>query len=94
MFEPVVKETGEPVPQPVDTIEQIWMNEPYIWGCPCPVTERGWLAAGAAKIRREPFGLVHFIGTETSVEYQGYMEGAVSSGERGSSEVIKALSSS
>jgi monoamine oxidase len=91
MFSPVVEETSKTVPQPVHTIEQIWMNEPYIWGCPCPVTALGDLAKGAAKIRREVFGKLHFIGTETSVDYQGYMEGAISSGERGSAEVIVAL---
>jgi monoamine oxidase len=51
----------------------------------------GSLAEGAAKIRRESFGLLHFIGTETSIDYQGYMEGALSSGERGAAEVIALL---
>jgi len=30
LFAPVIKETGKPVPQPLHTIEQIWMREPYI----------------------------------------------------------------
>jgi monoamine oxidase len=92
MFAPSVVNTGKSIPQPVHTIEQIWTKEPYIWGCPCPVTALGSLAEGAAKIRRESFGLLHFIGTETSVDYQGYMEGALSSGERGAAEVIALLS--
>jgi monoamine oxidase len=38
-----------------------------------------------------PFGRVHFVGTETSREWRGYMEGAVRSGQRGVAEVVKAL---
>ncbi|KAK5658098.1 hypothetical protein OQA88_2654 [Cercophora sp. LCS_1] len=34
------------------------------------------------------FGHVHFVGTETSKEWRGYMEGAVRSGIRGANEVI------
>jgi monoamine oxidase len=92
MFAPSVANTEMSIPQPVHTIEQIWTKEPYIWGCPCPVTALGSLAEGAAKIRRESFGFLYFIGTETSVDYQGYMEGALSSGERGAAEVIALLS--
>ncbi|RDW57251.1 hypothetical protein BP5796_12701 [Coleophoma crateriformis] len=91
MFAPVVAKTGKPVPAPVDTIEQIWAHEPWIWGCPCPVTALGSLAEGAAKIRREAWGKIHFVGSETSVDYQGYMEGALSAGERGAAEVIAAV---
>ncbi len=36
-------------------------------------------------------GSVHFAGEHTSTDYQGYMEGAVESGERAASEVIAAL---
>lgn len=89
LFTPALPE-GMQVPMPEKVIEQIWTEEEWIWGCPCPVTALGKLAEGkgAAKIRREAFGRLHFIGTETSVEYQGYMEGAVASGERGAKEVI------
>jgi monoamine oxidase len=43
------------------------------------------------KALREPFEAIHFVGTETSFEWKGYMEGAVRSGERGAAEVIEAL---
>lgn len=43
------------------------------------------------KALRAPFGAIHFVGTETSFEWKGYMEGAVRSGERGAAEVIEAL---
>lgn len=68
------------------------MNEEWIWGFPCPVLTLRSLAAGAAKTRREGVGLWRLVWTETSVEYQGYMEGAISSAKRGAAEVISALS--
>jgi monoamine oxidase len=43
------------------------------------------------KALRAPFEAIHFVGTETSFEWKGYMEGAVRSGERGAAEVIEAL---
>jgi monoamine oxidase len=56
------------------------------------VTALGSLANRAAKIRRDSFRLLHFIGTETSVDYQGYIERALSSGDRVAAEAIALLS--
>jgi monoamine oxidase len=38
-----------------------------------------------------PFGRVHWAGTETSTYWNGYMDGAVRSGERAAVEVLDAL---
>nr|OQO13833.1 hypothetical protein B0A51_17530 [Rachicladosporium sp. CCFEE 5018] len=78
------------VEQPVDSVEQIWRNEQWSQGCPCPVLGPRGLTAWE-KVLREPAGRVHFVGTETAFEWKGYMEGAVRSGERGAEEVIKSL---
>jgi len=59
-------------------------------GCPCPVTPPNIMSA-VGKALREPFESIHFVGTETSFEWKGYMEGAVRSGERGAGEVIEQL---
>jgi monoamine oxidase len=40
---------------------------------------------------REPVGRIHWAGTETSTYWNGYMDGAVRSGERASAEVLKLL---
>lgn len=42
-------------------------------------------------VEGEPEGNVHFAGEHTSLEAQGFMEGAAESGERASREVIEAL---
>jgi len=40
---------------------------------------------------REPVGLIHWAGTETSNYWNGYMDGAVRSGERAAAEVVSGL---
>jgi monoamine oxidase len=62
------------------------------FGCPCPSLPPGVLDTLGPDALRKPLGNVHFAGTETAGEWKGYMEGAVRSGERAASEVIKALS--
>jgi monoamine oxidase len=40
---------------------------------------------------RQTLGRIHWAGTETSTYWNGYMEGAVRSGERAAIEVIDQL---
>ena len=75
---------------PVEIFELQWTSEEWSQGAPCPVTAPGVMSKVGHAIR-EPFGHVHFVGTETSVVWKGYMEGAVRSGERGAAEVDEAL---
>jgi monoamine oxidase len=42
-------------------------------------------------VEREPQDGVHFCGEHTSIEAQGYLEGAVETGERAANEIIAAL---
>ncbi|WXC48691.1 hypothetical protein QX201_008400 [Fusarium graminearum] len=51
----------------------------------------GLLTSDSGKALREFYGRIHFVGTETSLVWKGYMEGAVRSGVRGAKEVIKAF---
>lgn len=44
-----------------------------------------------AGIEREPEGNCHFAGEHTSIDFQGYMNGAVESGERVSKEILHDL---
>ena len=56
------------------------------WASPRPGT---LLAYGTAL--REPVGRIHWAGTETSTYWNGYMDGAVRSGERAAREVLDEL---
>lgn len=76
---------------PVEVFEQEWVKDAWSQGCPCPFIPPG-IMSDVGKALREPFESIHFVGTETSFEWKGYMEGAVRSGERGAVEVIEALS--
>jgi monoamine oxidase len=40
---------------------------------------------------RQPAGRIHWAGTETATFWNGYMDGAVRSGERAAKEVVAAL---
>jgi monoamine oxidase len=44
-----------------------------------------------AGVEREPEGRCHFAGEHTSVDFQGYLNGAVETGERAAGEILAAL---
>ncbi|KAI0450735.1 amine oxidase [Xylaria acuta] len=75
---------------PTQYIEQQWSLEEWSLGCPCPYTAPGVLTKVGGYLR-QPFNHIHFVGTETAVEWIGYMEGALASGNRGAGEIIKLL---
>ncbi|KAJ4232340.1 hypothetical protein NW759_002728 [Fusarium solani] len=79
------------VPDPISVIEKEWTKDEWARGAPGPVMRPGVLAGEAGKSMSEPFGNIHFVGTETSPIWRGYMDGAVRSGVRGGKEVIAAL---
>jgi monoamine oxidase len=71
-------------------IELDWARETWIAGGPtCYMPPGGWSGCGPAL--REPMGRVHWAGTETATIWNGYMEGAVRSGERAAAEALQAL---
>ncbi|KIW88562.1 uncharacterized protein Z519_10608 [Cladophialophora bantiana CBS 173.52] len=75
----------------VDMIGHQWNDEAWSgYGCPSSSTAPGVLS-GVGSWLKASVGDVHFVGTETSDVWRGYMEGAVRSGERGAVEVLAAL---
>jgi monoamine oxidase len=78
---------GPRAAQPVDLVERIWAEEEWTRGCyGCLMTTGGWTEYGRAL--REPIGRLHWAGAETATVWNGYMDGAVSSGERAAAEVL------
>ncbi|KAK0642675.1 putative flavin-containing monoamine oxidase A [Lasiodiplodia hormozganensis] len=75
--------------RPVEFFEQIWKHEPYSKGALAPVTALGHYTKFHS-VYGKPVGNVHFVGTEFSKEWKGYMEGALCSGEQGAKEVVEA----
>lgn len=86
-FGTVVKD----IPEPINVIEKEWTKDPWAQGNPNPVMLPGVMTSAIGQSIREPYRNVHFVGTETSYVWKGYMEGAVRSGIRGAKEVISEL---
>ncbi|USW55831.1 Putative flavin amine oxidase, YjgF/YER057c/UK114 family, RutC-like superfamily [Septoria linicola] len=75
----------------VEFVTLPWSDEEWTgYGCPSPALPPGVLEVAGHAIR-DSVRDVHFVGTETSDVWKGYMEGAVRSGERGAEEVIDGL---
>jgi monoamine oxidase len=81
---------GERAARPERFIERVWAEEEWTRGCyGCLMTTGGWTEYGRAL--RAPIGPLHWAGAETATVWNGYMDGAVQSGERAASEVLGAL---
>jgi monoamine oxidase len=81
---------GDKARNPTAFYEKRWDNDIWHRGCPVCFTPPGVLLDFGVAIRR-PAGRIHWAGTETSTYWNGYMDGAVRSGERASDEVAKLL---
>ncbi|MGI8631079.1 MAG: flavin monoamine oxidase family protein [Solirubrobacterales bacterium] len=76
---------------PVSITEALWDYAGYIRGGPVAYFGPGAYLAGFGDALRRPIGNVHWAGTETATTWNGYMEGAVRSGERAAKEVLAKL---
>lgn len=76
--------------RPIEYFDQIWKHEPYSQGALSPIPAIGHYTKHQA-VHGTPVGNVHFVGTEYSHHWKGYMEGALTSGAVGAQEVVEAL---
>jgi monoamine oxidase len=83
----MVERFGARAASPAHIIETAWWKEEWTRGCsmahwsPGILTRYGWLL-------RQPFGRVHWAGTETATTSYGTIDGAVRSGERAAAEIL------
>lgn len=85
-----VRYFGEAAANPLAYLEQDWMKEEFSRGGYGGMFPPGaWLDFGRAL--SEPVGRIHWAGTETSPIWNGYMDGAVRSGERAAAAVLARL---
>ncbi|GAB3501620.1 FAD-dependent oxidoreductase [Spirosoma knui] len=79
--------------KPVRYLDHSFINEEWSRGCYAGLMGPGvWTTLG--KALREPVGRIHWAGTETSDIWNGYIDGAVRSGERVAIEVLEQLGDS
>ncbi|HZU60867.1 MAG TPA: FAD-dependent oxidoreductase [Solirubrobacteraceae bacterium] len=73
-------------------VEMLWAEEEFTGGCYGGFFPTGvWSSFGEAL--RSPAGRIHWAGTETATVWNGYMDGAVRSGQRAGAEVLAELGS-
>ena len=83
---------GARAARPERFIERVWAEEEWTRGCyGCLMTPGGWTEYGRAL--RAPIGPIHWAGAETATVWNGYMDGAVQSGERAAAETYAAIAS-
>lgn len=72
-------------------VDKLWEHDPWARGCYGAFCPPGLLLAHGPALR-QPTGPLHFAGTETATVWSGYIDGALSSGERAAREVLGHLS--
>jgi monoamine oxidase len=82
---------GPQARNPQSVADVSWENEIFSGGgySAMPIPGSAQLASRLA----EPLGRVHFAGTETASRFAGYIDGAISSGERAAGDVLARLTS-
>lgn len=78
---------GERVHEYLDYIEKNWDLEPFTEGAPVSCVGPGAMRYFSQGLR-QPFGSVHFAGTESATVWCGFMNGAVQAGRRTALEVL------
>jgi monoamine oxidase len=78
---------GPRAARPERYVDQAWGQEELSRGCyGAYLPPGGWTGFGAAL--RAPIGRVHWAGAETATVWNGYMDGAVTSGERAAAAIL------
>lgn len=81
---------GEEAANPRRYAEKDWSEEPFIGGAYAANPTPGAWVEHSAEGWRRPVGRLHWAGTETASVWNGYIDGAISSGRRAASEVLTA----
>jgi monoamine oxidase len=81
---------GERARVPTEYVELSWAEEEYSRGCYAGFLPPGVLTSYGETLRA-PIGRLHWAGTETATEWNGYMDGALQAGERAAHEALAAL---
>jgi monoamine oxidase len=81
---------GEEAMHPSEFFYTEWPEQRWSRGGPVGIYPPGLMTTYGHAIR-EPVGRIHWAGTETSTYWNGYMDGAIRSGERAAAEVIEKL---
>lgn len=87
MLDALAARFGPRAANPVELVETSWGYEPWSRSCSFASFALGTLTS-VGRLLREPFGRVHWAGSETATISHGAIDGAVRSGERAAAEVL------
>lgn len=90
VIEDLVHYFGDDAAQPVDYIDQDWQAEEWSQGGYAAHMPPGIMTT-LGHVIRQPYGRIHWAGTETATEWMGYLDGALQSGIRAAKEVVELL---
>jgi monoamine oxidase len=77
---------GQRAAHPAGFVEKNWNDDPWSSGCYAGVMAPGTMTDFGSALR-EPCGRLHWAGTETAIQWTGYIDGAIESGQRAANEV-------
>jgi len=78
---------GDQALHPIDYVEHDWNHERWTGGGPVAIMGPETMTSFGPALR-QPFGRVHWAGTETATYWTGHMDGAVRAGKRAAGEVL------
>ena len=81
---------GPRAADPIDYVERSWAEQEWTRGGYAAFMTPGTVTSLGDGLRR-PVGRMHWAGTETAERSCGYMDGAITSGERAAREVLAAV---
>ena len=82
---------GPEAAEPIAYVDRAWAAEEWSRGCYGGyMPTGGWTDYGSAL--RDPIGPIHWAGAETAVVWNGYMDGAIGSGQDAARAALAALS--
>jgi monoamine oxidase len=87
VLDALVVRLGPRAARPREVVETSWWTEEWSRGCSMAHFTPGTLTR-YGRLLREPFGRVHWAGTETATISHGAIDGAVRSGERAAAELL------
>jgi monoamine oxidase len=90
VLESLARYFGPKASNPVRYLDMVWAAEQYTGGAYGSFNPPGVISALGAAVTG-PVGNIHFAGADYAVEWPGYMEGAIRSGENAAAAVLAAL---
>ena len=78
---------GPRAASPIEIVETAWWHEEWTRGCSMAHFKPGILTSHG-HLLREPWGRIHWAGTETATTSHGAIDGAIRSGERAAREIL------